>query len=1049
MKKFGILSGLALAALLISNCATNELDTADEAIAVKDGVPFEVIASSVDTRTANDGLNTNWVSGDKINIFHADGNTIVSDGEFTVSNISQGIFSGTVQSNPVVGTSYDWYAIYPYDSNLTSLNTETNGHACTNQYYTIGHGRGEAQSQDGTGSQAHLAGTKMPMYGIAENVAYTGTGDAPFIQMNQFASVAAVTVTNTTAASVTIAKVEFTAPESIIGTFRFDILGSEPVYYDSGSNYVDNTATLNVTNGTIAAGATGVFYLAIKPFTAQTGQTITVKVTTQGGVEQTKTFTLTKAYTFAPGKIKTVKMNFTQALPTYTQIQSESDITADGKYVFVLADPVNNDYVVLNNHGEDKNLTNFKTMTKTNGLLQMVDPKNMFVWSVAGTSGSGFNFRNTDGNSYSCIYSVNNDTKVDTGYQGSQYWIPEYLSASGCFKLYNSNSTPRFLSHGANQTDVKAYVTSGTFHDQVAENIHLGMFCGAWAILKLGASALPAPQMSFSPSSVSIHLGDTFTAPTLTTVPAGLAVTYASDAPSVASVTSAGVVTIVGTGTATITATFAGNASYRPTTASYTIEVSASSSTEWVLAETLADVTEGQYVITWNNSLYLPNSLASYKQGPVAESGITVANKKLTNTVTNDMIWTFTGNNTKGFAVTGVNGSSTNRLISKNDSQGVSVIVNSNNTMTWKASIHATAGMLLKGSDDGSRYLAVYNSANWRYYQIGSSYSGTLRLYKKTVSDGKADAEIAYSPASGSVTYGATLTQPTLLNPHNLTGIQYSSGTPVVATVASDGTIAVVKPGTAVITAAWAEQAIGGTTYRAGSATFNLTVNKATPTVSFNSPTTGVLQGGHVTNTATTTPSGLTLTYSSGTPAVATVNSSTGEVTGVSAGTAVITATFAGNDYYNTASDTYTITVTSNGTPVTRTYIFTSKSWAATLNGNVANWTSGKDGNQFQNGRGVQVPTGASGANATSPVSFSSVSQVVVTYSTNQSTGAGAIKIKVGSGTEKSQNVTSSGGTTDRTLTYIFNPNESGNVKLTVTCTTNSIYIKSVAITAL
>lgn len=70
MKKFGILSGLALAALLISNCATNELDTADEAIAVKDGVPFEVIASSVDTRTANDGLNTNWVSGDKIISVH-------------------------------------------------------------------------------------------------------------------------------------------------------------------------------------------------------------------------------------------------------------------------------------------------------------------------------------------------------------------------------------------------------------------------------------------------------------------------------------------------------------------------------------------------------------------------------------------------------------------------------------------------------------------------------------------------------------------------------------------------------------------------------------------------------------------------------------------------------------------------------------------------------------------------------------------------------------------------------------------------------------------
>lgn len=131
----------------------------------------------------------------------------------------------------------------------------------------------------------------------------------------------------------------------------------------------------------------------------------------------------------------------------------------------------------------------------------------------------------------------------------------------------------------------------------------------------------------------------------------------------------------------------------------------------------------------------------------------------------------------------------------------------------------------------------------------------------------------------------------------------------------------------------------------------------------------------------------------------------------------------------------------------TDTYTFTSKAWAATLNGNAANWTSGKDGNQMTSGRGVQVTTGASGANATSPTSFSNVSQVVVTYSTNANNGAGSIAIQVGSNTAVSQNVTKTGGTTDRTLTYNFSPLQSGNVKITVTCTTNSIYVKSVAIT--
>lgn len=130
----------------------------------------------------------------------------------------------------------------------------------------------------------------------------------------------------------------------------------------------------------------------------------------------------------------------------------------------------------------------------------------------------------------------------------------------------------------------------------------------------------------------------------------------------------------------------------------------------------------------------------------------------------------------------------------------------------------------------------------------------------------------------------------------------------------------------------------------------------------------------------------------------------------------------------------------------TTTYTFTSKSWAAKSGGSTANWTSEKDGNALTSGRGIQVTTGASGAKATSPVSFSNVTKVVVTYSTNASAGAGEIEIKVGSNITN-QNVTKDGGTADRTLEYSFSSAQSGYVQITVTCTTNSIYVKSVAIT--
>lgn len=138
----------------------------------------------------------------------------------------------------------------------------------------------------------------------------------------------------------------------------------------------------------------------------------------------------------------------------------------------------------------------------------------------------------------------------------------------------------------------------------------------------------------------------------------------------------------------------------------------------------------------------------------------------------------------------------------------------------------------------------------------------------------------------------------------------------------------------------------------------------------------------------------------------------------------------------------------------TESYTFSSKSWAASPD----NWASGKDGNLF-NTQGIQVTTGASGAFANSPISFSSVSKVVVTYSTNSAAGVGSIRVNsvastsalVNSGTQigSTFSVTkpSSGGTTDKIATFTASSALTGFVQLVVTCSTNSIYIKSIDIT--
>ena len=128
---------------------------------------------------------------------------------------------------------------------------------------------------------------------------------------------------------------------------------------------------------------------------------------------------------------------------------------------------------------------------------------------------------------------------------------------------------------------------------------------------------------------------------------------------------------------------------------------------------------------------------------------------------------------------------------------------------------------------------------------------------------------------------------------------------------------------------------------------------------------------------------------------------------------------------------------------VSETYAFTSKAWADTSSA----WTSKKDGNSLQSGRGVQVTTGTTDAGATSKESFSDISTILFTYSTNASSGAGQIGVSVGGGAETKKKVTSTGGTTDRTLQFDYATPASGAVAFTIYCTTNSIYVKSVKIT--
>ena len=87
-------------------------------------------------------------------------------------------------------------------------------------------------------------------------------------------------------------------------------------------------------------------------------------------------------------------------------------------------------------------------------------------------------------------------------------------------------------------------------------------------------------------------------------------------------------------------------------------------------------------------------------------------------------------------------------------------------------------------------------------------------------------------------------------------------------------------------------------------------IAKADATVTFASKTaSGKMGEAFTAPKVTTSPADLTLAYTSSNTKVATVDPSTGAVTLVSAGETTITASFVGNDNYNAANDSYTLTV--------------------------------------------------------------------------------------------------------------------------------------------
>lgn len=514
------------ATFTLTNCA-KEMDAPVQEPS-STGIPFEIIANAVDTKTTNDGMSTVWAEGDALNVFHAEAGTetYVDNGEFTYGETENGNFAGTLASE-LTAEAYDWYAFYPYSKYIKTPANTSSG------YMAVGSKSNAVQTQTGNDSMAHIAGENYPMWGIAEDVA---AAETPAITMTHLTSLIALEVINEipTGDDLTVESVSFTGSEDIVGTYYIDFSTATPQFVGSGDTYVSSTAKLSVKNGTpIAVDESAVFYLAVKPFTAPANSTLEINVN-----GYSKTLTLQNAATFAPGKVKAISFAYDKApvvvealsLPWYEDFSSESL----------------DNYITSNGGGETKLYTDGDAYA--GGMLpelMIAKSQGTFTAQIATGGVSG---------DLTLVYLTNNDSRISVSSATEGITVTKMVAKEYVINVAEGVESFELTFTNTSSSNVRVdniYLYAGLREDQILS------FEESAYTFEVGSDA----AASFAGQAVN---------------GAETEVTYTSSNVSVATVNSeTGEVTLgTSAGTATITASAVASDSYRAASATYTITLS-------------------------------------------------------------------------------------------------------------------------------------------------------------------------------------------------------------------------------------------------------------------------------------------------------------------------------------------------------------------------------------------------------------------------------------------------------------------------------------------
>lgn len=521
--------------------------------------------NAVDTKSSlgNDGTNLflTWENGDTFGAYATNGSTNSNNRPSTVA-VSGSTYTLKVASTVELASGSTVYTYFPYNSGASSSKT-----AAVIKIDPV-------QTQKSTGFDASV----MPMAGEVYTTTTTLAKDEETeVGEIRFANLGAIIEFNiyaTSAIDEQIKSVQFNATSgNLAGDYTLDLTavdftdentlklggsGSEA----SVKTNLETPVAIPVSNTTDKEGTK--VYMSVAPG----DYAGTIVVTTTG---HTYTFTVSSAKTFNRSKVKRLNANLSTADPgelpveeVWNVVTSASDFTA-GTYVIVSSDKAS--YLV--NSAVEKNPSSSTAHWDGSGKLTSVTSDAKWIATV---SGNGLQFKSfaNESNILSMSTSTAQGVAIGTSTTNSTFTLVANATLGGESGFLATTGNSRYLALYTNGTwrGYTINATSGYLNN--SEDIKAAIF------YKLADTRNDSGLAWDSATGLAdiTSSGVDYALPSLTN-PNGVTVSsYSSSDETVATVAADGTVTALAEGTTTISAVFDGDASYKPATVSYELEVS-------------------------------------------------------------------------------------------------------------------------------------------------------------------------------------------------------------------------------------------------------------------------------------------------------------------------------------------------------------------------------------------------------------------------------------------------------------------------------------------